>query len=143
MMNPETKEETQQISIDNQPFERYDLDDVKMMWRRFAFKINEEGKTTFYSALTRRDPILREDDTYVLEVDNQAQLDYIKPLMPDFVGYLRENIKNYGIKVLLELTKNPEDDIEHLSSKDRFKKLARKNPNLHTLKTMFNLEIEY
>ena len=143
-MTPEAiADQSEKIDLSRMPYERYDMDDIKMMWRRYAHKIKEEGKTTFVSALTRRDPIFREEHLFVLEVDNQVQIDYIKPLMPDFIGYLRKHVKNYSINVIIELTKNPEADVQHLTGKDKFSKLARKNPNLHTLKNMFNLDIEY
>ena len=36
-----------------------------------------------------------------------------------------------------------EEDVKFLTGKDKFAALARKNPNLHTLKNRFNLDIDY
>jgi hypothetical protein len=33
--------------------------------------------------------------------------------------------------------------VKFLTGKDKFTALARKNPNLHTLKNTFNLDIEF
>lgn len=144
MMNPVKEDGAEEkIDLSNMPYERYDIDDVKMKWRSYAHKIKQDNKTSFFSALMRRDPILREENVFVLEVDNQAQLDLIKTDLSDFVRYLRQNIKNYDINVILELNQNPDDDVKHLTGKDKFTKLARKNPNLHTLKNKFNLDIEF
>jgi hypothetical protein len=36
-----------------------------------------------------------------------------------------------------------EEEVKFLTGKDKFAALARKNPNLHTLKNRFNLDIDY
>jgi chromosomal replication initiation ATPase DnaA len=131
------------VDFSNMPMNDYDFDDIKMQWRQFAFKMKEEGKGTFYNALIKRDPIHKEGHDYILEVDNQVQVDYINPILPDLLGHIRSNLKNYGVNITLEVTKNPEKEVKYLSGKDKFAAMARKNPNLHTLKTLFDLDIEF
>lgn len=141
----EQNEQKEQVGVDlsNMPMNDYDFDDIKMQWRQFAFKMKEEGKGTFYNALIKRDPIHKEGHQYILEVDNQVQVDYITPVLPDLLGFIRGNLKNYGVLISLEITKNPEEEVKFMSGKDKFAALARKNPNLHTLKNLFDLDIEY
>ena len=121
----------------------FGMDELKMMWRRFAFDMKNQGKQTFFSALMKRDPILIEGTKYRMEVDNQTQIDYINPILSDLVDYLRAGLKNYALEISLELTSNPEEEVKFLSGKDKFAALARKNPNLHTLKSTFNLDIDF
>lgn len=144
LMNPETPGGVgSQLDMSNMPMNDFGMDDLKMIWRRFAFEMKSKGKQTFFSALVKRDPILVEGTKYRLEVDNQAQIDYISPILSDLVDYLRINLKNYSIEVGIELTTNPEEEVKFLNGKDKFAALARKNPNLHTLKSTFNLDIEF
>jgi hypothetical protein len=56
---------------------------------------------------------------------------------------MRKNLKNYQIEIELILTDNPGKEIKFLTGKDKFNALARRNPNLHTLKNLFNLDIEF
>jgi hypothetical protein len=56
---------------------------------------------------------------------------------------VRKALKNYALDIKIELTKNPEEEVKFLTGKDKFTALARKNPNLHTLKNTFNLDIEF
>lgn len=142
LMNPETEEISHQ-DLDNLPHEHYSMDDIKMAWHSYAFNAKENGKETFYSALKRRDPKLKEANHYVLEVDNQVQIDYIRPLLGDFMGYVRKRVKNYSVMISLELSDNPEEEITHLTGKDKFKKMAQKNPYLHSFKKVFNLDIDF
>ncbi len=125
------------------PKESYSFDQIKMLWRRYAFQLKEKGLETFYNALIKRDPIDSGEHIYVLELDNQIQIDYINPHLSDMVDYLRKELKNYLIRIELKLSENPEEEVKFLTGKDKFAALARKNPNLHTLKNLFNLDIEF
>ena len=129
--------------MSNMPMNDFVMDDLKMAWRRFAFDMKNQGKHTFFSALMKRDPQLIEGTKYRMEVDNQTQIDYINPILSELVDYLRASVKNYGLEIKLELTTNPEEEVKFLSGKDKFAALARKNPNLHTLKNTFNLDIDF
>lgn len=144
LMNPENPGSvSSHIDTSNMPMNDFGVDDLKMIWRRFAFEMKNKGKQTFFSALVKRDPIAIEGNKYRLEVDNQAQIDYITPILTELVDYLRIHLKNYSIDVAIELTSNPEEEVKFLNGKDKFAALARKNPNLHTLKNTFNLDIEF
>jgi len=141
----EKKEDDEGLSRDlsNMPRNDYDIDDLKMLWRRFAFSMKDKGKLTFYNALIKREPKFKEDDLYLLEVDGQSQIDYIRPMLSEMVEYIRKELKNYDVSFELVLTTNPEEEVKFQTGKDRFAALARKNPNLHSLKTLFNLDIEF
>ena len=54
-----------------------------------------------------------------------------------------EELKNYSIDISFKLNDNPEHEVKFLTGKDKFAAMARKNPNLHTLKSTFNLDIEF
>jgi hypothetical protein len=128
---------------DDLPEEPYNFDSIKMLWRRYAFVVKEKGLETFYNALIKRDPKDKGDHIFQLELDNQIQVDYINVHLSDFVDFLRKEVKNYLIKVELTLSDNPEEEVKYLTGKDKFAALARKNPNLHTLRNLFNLDIEF
>jgi DNA polymerase-3 subunit gamma/tau len=132
-----------QMDLSNMPRNTFALDDLKMAWRRFAFEMKNKGKDTFYNALIKREPKQKSELEFTLEVDNEVQIDYIRPCLSELLDFVRSELKNYQIEVLLELTNNPEEEVQFQTGKDKFAALARKNPNLHTLKNTFNLDIEY
>lgn len=131
------------LDISNMPMNDFDMDDFKMAWRRFAHILKDRGEKTFYNALLKRDPIAKPDHLFVLELDNQAQLDVINNKISDLLDYLRNELKNYGIRIELTITTEQDNDVKYQTGKDKFTALARKNPNLHALKKMFNLDIEF
>ncbi len=131
------------ISKESTLRESFTQDQLKMFWKRFAFQMKESSMETFYNALIKREPVFINDETFAIEVDNTVQIDYINPLLNDFVSYLRQNLKNFSIKVELKLTDDPMKEVKYLTGKDKFAAMARKNTNLHKLKNLFNLDIEF
>lgn len=143
LLKKEEEKAEQYLQGDNLPQQPYSFDHIKMLWRRHAFEVKEKGLETFYNALIKRDPIVKADHMYHLIVDNQIQVDYITPHLEEMVSFIRKEVKNYLIQVIIELNDQPEEDVKFLTGKDKFAALARKNPNLHTLKNTFNLDIEF
>ncbi len=128
---------------DDMPREGFSKEQVKMYWKQFAFQIKENGMETFYHALIKREPHFLDEEKFGLEVDNQIQIDYISPILGDFINFLRKNLNNYQVDINLILSDNPNKEVKYLTGKDKFNALARRNPNLHTLKNLFNLDIEF
>jgi DNA polymerase-3 subunit gamma/tau len=127
----------------NRPRTPFSTDQLKMTWKKFAFKMKEEGNDTIYLAMIKRDPKIIGEFHVNHEVDNQVQIDYIQTHLSDLIEYLRENLKNWGITVDFTISENLEENVKHQTGKDRFNALARKNPNLFTLQKTFNLDVEY
>ena len=123
--------------------EKFSVDQVKMAWRQYAHEVKAKGLGTFYNAMIKRDPKIKDEVCFTMEVDNQVQIDYITPHIAELVQFLRQELKNYQITVDFFLTEDKDSEMQFLSGKDRFASMAKKNPNLHSFKTMFNLEIEF
>ena len=103
MMEKKVEEnEANGIDLSNMPRNPFSIDDLKMFWRRFAFQMKDEGKDTFYNALIKRDPKATSDVSFDLEVDNQVQVDYIRPHLTELLSFLRKELKNYDINVDLK-----------------------------------------
>jgi hypothetical protein len=143
LLAPKEEEEGAQLDLRNMPMNDYHIDDFKMAWRRFAHILKENGDLTYYNALIKRDPIQKPDHLFLLQVDNEVQVDTIRIRISELLGYLRKELRNYSIDVKVEVTNNPDEEVKFQTGKDKFAALARKNPNLHTLKKAFNLDIEF
>jgi len=119
------------------------LEQFKMYWKQFAYQLKDNGMETFHHALIKRDPLVINDELYAIVVDNQVQVDYIQPLLGDFISFLREKVNNFSLEVKLQISDKPEEEVKYLTGKDKFAAMARKNPNLHVLKSLFNLDIDF
>ncbi|MFN5654106.1 MAG: hypothetical protein ACK465_10815, partial [Flavobacteriia bacterium] len=137
------KASSQQVRQEDLPRESIHLDHVKMYWKQFAFQVKEDGMETFYNALIKRDPVLKNDEILELTVDNLVQYNYIQTHLLTFKEFMRKQLQNFYLDIVLVQASADEGEIKFLTGKDKFAALARKNPNLHTLKNRFNLDIEY
>lgn len=131
------------LSKENEEREPFTREQLNMFWKRFAFQMKENSMETFYNSLIKREPVFLGDEKLAIEVDNNVQIDYINPHLNDFVSFLRKNLRNYSISVELKLTDDPMNEVKYLTGKDKFAAMARKNTNLHKLKNLFNLDIEF
>lgn len=141
----EKKEEIIEAGSDtrNLPREVYSFDDLKMTWRKFAFVMKNEGKESIYNAMIKRDPKFVGEHDYLLEVDNAVQIDKFNEEISNLHLYIRKTLQNYDINIKFEVTNNPDTEVKYQTGKEKFAALARKNPNLHSLKNTFNLDIEF
>lgn len=125
------------------PRNAFHYDDVKMHWRRFANEMKSIGKETFYNALIKREPKVRDEVHLTLEVDNQVQVDYINAELENLTTHMRNSLMNFDITLQVKMTENQEEEVKFLSGKEKFISLSRKYPNLHSLKNTFNLDVDY
>ncbi len=144
MMEPvEGEISTSGMNQKDLPRNSFHFDDVKMHWRRFANEMKSLGKETFYNAMIKREPKVKDEVLLTLVVDNQVQVDYINAEVENLITYMRHSLKNFDIQLTVELTDNQENEAKFLTGKERFAVLSRKYPNLHSLKNTFNLDIDY
>lgn len=125
------------------PREVLHIDHIKMYWKQYAFQLKEDGMETFYNALIKRDPILISDETIELTVDNLVQFNYINTHLITFKDFMRKQLNNHFLDIVLVQAPPSENDDKFLTGKDKFAAMAKKNPELNTLKNRFNLDIDY
>ena len=127
----------------NLVFDQFNFDQVKMVWRRYAHEVKAKGMETFYNAMIKREPKIKDEVHFTMDVDNQVQIDYITPHLNDLIGFLRQELKNYNITLDFSLSDDKDSQVKFMTGKDRFASMAKKNPNLHSFKSIFNLDIEF
>lgn len=137
------KKETvvQEESYENRPKDAFTIDDLRMSWRKFAFKAKEDELGTLYTAMIGRDPVIGENYEVKHTVDNDVQLGFIKTHETTLLGYLRKELNNWAIQLTLKEETLAEGG-KLFSSKDKFDDMAERNPHLKTLRQRFKLDID-
>ena len=105
--------------------------------------MKEAGKDTFFHALTKREPSFSVMEKITLTVENTIQLEYIRPILNEFIDFLRKTLRNEYIEVELSITSEQVEKVKVFTGQDKFNSLAKKNPNLILLKNTFNLDIDF
>lgn len=130
-------------STANKPTTPFNLDQVKMSWKQFAFKMKEEGNDTIYLAMSKRDPKIVNENEIHQEFDNQVQVDRMQNHVMDLLDFLRNNLQNWSIQVFFDVSQQQDENKKLLTGKDKFNELAKKNANLFSLQKTFNLDVDY
>ena len=83
-------------------------------------------------------------ENFILEftIDNEIQKIELEEERSNLLSFIRIELNNYGIQLKVLLSQE-DNSVKHLSSKDKFMKMAEKNPALHVLREKLNLDIEY
>jgi len=117
-------------------------DALRKASRNYALYMKEAGKETFFHAVVKRDFTFN-DESITWWVDNEVQVVYITPMLMEFMTYMKKELNNGFLQIQLQLTEEETTEKKPYTGKEKYQALARKNPNLHTLKNRFNLDIEF
>lgn len=129
--------------LDDKPSNYFSYDDLKMAWRKFAYKAKEQGLDTLFAAITVRDPKLEDDYKLVHTVDNDVQKDFLIKNETNLLTFLRNELKNWKIELTCEVSKEENASKTLYSGQDKFKDMAQRNPHLKTLLQRFKLDIDF
>lgn len=121
----------------------FTYDDLKMAWRKYAYKAKEKGQDTLYSAMIQRDPVRKEGNLYEHFVDNHIQQNFFNQNLGDVMHFLRSELRNWSIALEIAIESESSSSKSLYSGKDKFEDMAKRNPHLNTLKQKFKLNIEF
>lgn len=138
----EQRERTGNISVDL-PKNPFDKDDLIRMWKTIAHGYKVNGEDPLYQIMIKRDLQQVTATTYFFEVDTSLQKEKLDRAMMDILMKLREDLQNYELEITSDISKSAETDVRHASGKERFERMAKKNPNLSLFQNRFNLDIDY
>ncbi|MCK9639235.1 MAG: hypothetical protein M0R39_04940 [Prolixibacteraceae bacterium] len=135
---PGTKGSKAEINPKEQPFEASQL---IVAWKTFAESVDA---AQLKSALSVREPILKEDFNIVYSLDNELQRQRITmDLKPKLLAYLHTALHNEKIRVEFIVTENKEEiQNRPYTNQEKFNALAAKYPLLGSMKQKFGLDFD-
>jgi len=126
---------------DNPTATPFSEEELKTHWKAFA-----EGLRTDFphlaTTLTSRDPSLIEGWGIAFEIDNRILEEELNQKRGDLLEFLRRTLDNYQITLQTRIHENPIEQKPY-TDKEKFEKMAAKNPALNKLKEQLDLDIEY
>ncbi|GAB3776103.1 DNA polymerase III subunit gamma/tau [Spirosoma horti] len=123
------------------PDKPFTFDELVDVWRAFA-KIRQQQNDSATEQLVLNRELILDGTVIHLTLDNTLQVGYLTDLRPDLLGYLRTELQNSQIQLEHKVTVQETKKMIY-SSQDKFNFLAEKNPALHELRKVLNLEVDY
>ncbi len=116
-------------------------EELKSHWNEFASGLKMDFPH-LYTTLTSREPVMKENWQIELEIDNRILEEELKQKKGDLLDFLKQKLDNYQITLETRIQENHKE-LKPYTDKEKFEKMAEKNPALNKLKEKLDLDIEY
>ncbi len=137
---PEEKQSAAEEALPEQS-EVFTQGDLERVWTEMAVNVARQ-LPNLYATLTCRNPILNEDNSIVITVENKIQEGEIFNNRPELIRYLREKLRNTSISIVTLISDKPVEDRKPYTDTEKFEAMERNAPDIRKLKDQLNLDIE-
>ena len=120
----------------------FSIDQLRSVWSAYCHLLTKEGKPGLVATLTKNKFTLEENYVIHLMVDNKIQQLELDLRKQHLINYLRVELNNFSLDLKIEVNETV-NDVQHLTNKDKFLKMAEKNPLLQAFRERLDLELEY
>jgi DNA polymerase-3 subunit gamma/tau len=138
---PESKDSSEEEEVLPSDREIFTQADLERIWEPMASSVSKDLANLYHSLICRT-PVLDDDFKIVVTVDNKIQDADIFTKRPEILGYLRKELKNWGITLETVISDRPVESRKPYTDQDKFDVMAAQNPAVKTLKSQLNLDIE-
>ncbi len=125
----------------DKPTTAFAYDDFLKSWNKLAASCKEESLALFM-AMTNDKPVLLKNNRVMVYVDNAIQQDLIMEKMPELLGSLHMELKNYSIRIETTIKQAGARQKAYLP-KEKLQELIKKNPDVKRLKDELGLDLDY
>jgi DNA polymerase III subunit gamma/tau len=96
----------------------------------------------FYSILSTRKPVLKENFLFELNLDNRAQEITLKERKGDLLDFLRDELRNQMIQMEVVIVENSTQSKPYTAD-EKYRSMLEKNPGLKALRDGLELDIDF
>ena len=121
--------------------EAFTSEDLIESWQEFAEGKREQGKQQEYLVLCQQ-PELVDDLTLKIKLNSSVQIDTVDNLKSELMPFLRDKLKNDGLKLEAELNMDESKPLIYTPA-EKFKFLAEKHPTLKVLQERLGLDPDF
>ncbi|MDX9907018.1 MAG: DNA polymerase III subunit gamma/tau [Bacteroidales bacterium] len=133
-----TGEETPAGPVNQKEFTQEKLEKV---WTYYTESIAGQYPN-FYSILSTRKPVLKENFLIYLQLDNKTQEITLKDRRADLLDFLRNELGNQSVQMESVVIETATQSKPYTAD-EKFRSMVEKNPELKVLKEGLDLEIEF
>ena len=128
----------------NKSSSKFSMTLFKEKWMAYAEKRKNEGKHGLFTTMSKSLPELMNDNfLFEVVIDSKVQQMEFQNETQDLMDFLRNELNNGHIQLDIKVAESKVKKLTHLTSRERFFKMAEKNPDLNLFKDEFDLDIEY
>jgi len=139
----EKKKSEQLISEDpgNKPKDNFSKEQLMRAWNKLKGQY-ESSSASIFTALNTHDPVVKNDNQIIINVNNVIQKEGIIEQKPQILSFFRHELNNYAIRIDVEITENVKVQKAYLPA-DKYQKMLSKRPEIDRLKDGLDLDLVY
>ena len=136
----EDKKASTEVNYDNHPKEVFTEKTLQKNWEEYTDLLNKKGQKSMASIVGTAVPILEDGFKILFTVPNKLMEDQFKKGKPKLLKFLREQLNNYGIEIILTLNETVEKKFAY-TPQEKYLKMKGMNPLLEKLRQTFELDM--
>jgi DNA polymerase-3 subunit gamma/tau len=113
---------------------------LRLAWKQFADDHMADGPRSLYTTLTAELPEVSGNDI-AFKVHNSIQEKDLQEIRGELMEHLRKRLNNVALQLHIERIKEQEVKKEFLSEREKYDRLAAKNPLLDELRKRLDLDL--
>lgn len=134
---PQVNEVDEKFEVnETKPFTQ---DQLNLAWEKFSIRY-KDNEPRMYSTLTAQPPVLGENFTFELVLNNPLQEEEVLKLKPALLNFLSKELSNNKVDLIIKVSEEPQGNKRFYTDKEKFDHLVEKNPNLIKFKQQFGLD---
>jgi DNA polymerase-3 subunit gamma/tau len=136
-----TEDEAPVVAAPTRPDKPFDQEQLQTTWLAFARLRQQQNDSATEQLVLNRTLTLKGTSIHIT-LDNTLQVGYLTEVKLELLGYLRDKLQNSKIQLEHTVTQQEVKKMIY-SSQDKYNFMAEKNPALHELRKVLNLEVDY
>ncbi len=135
----EEEQEVTTIDYSKMPKDPFTEREIHQLWVTYTKELFAKGNNDIGSIVNSDKPKI---DGFNLKVTmpSKNMAKKLQTHKPELLNYLRKNTNNYSIELLIDINETVQKEFVY-TNKEKFEKLAQKNPYLNTFKQRFDLDM--
>ena len=117
--------------------------ELQEVWKNYADSVKKEGKLQLYTTLTMSQPVMDVNGVEILfTLHNPSQQELLIEEGPGLMDHLRTQLNHYRLTLKTKLDPVSNDPEAAFTNKEKYLKMAEKNPELDAFRRQLGLELE-
>ncbi|TXD59115.1 DNA polymerase III subunit gamma/tau [Polaribacter sp. IC066] len=127
-------------NFDNHPKDVFTEKQLQDLWKAYVALLQKNGERSMASIVATDVPRLAADFNVSFTVPNKLMEEQFKRGRPKLLNFLRDQLNNYGISILVKLNETVEKKFAY-TPLEKFNKMKEMNPLLEKLRQTFELDM--
>jgi DNA polymerase-3 subunit gamma/tau len=141
MTNTVKEDDKKAISLDDMPADAFESETLENLWEQYANMQNAQGKRQLHTTLTMNKPEILAGNVIELVIHNESQENLLMEERQGLMDFLRKALNNYHLQFTTRIEAEMASDIAY-TNKDKYQRMAQKNPDLEEFRKQLGLDLE-